>query len=108
MPFFRFHCVDRERLAPVSGRMIDQIVEAVGCPREHIVLEVISSDYIFDGEIQAGWPFVEVSWFKRPLQQQDAVAKIVNNVLKEAGYANADVYFEYLEERNYYENGEHY
>lgn len=108
MPFLKFHCVDKSRLAAVSARMTDRIVEVVGCPREHIVLELIHSDYIADGVTQSGWPFVEVAWFERPLEQQDAVAEIITGMLKDAGYDNADIHFEYLQVRNYYENGGHY
>lgn len=107
MPFFRFHSIDKVRLARVSRKMTDRIAEVVQCPREHIVLEVFQSDYIMDEEIQVGWPFIEVSWFERPLPVQDEIAKIVTECLLEAGYKNSDIYFQNLLHRNYYENGEH-
>ena len=110
MPFLRFHFVEAIRLAKVSRKMTDSLVEAMGCPRDHIVLEIIHSDYIEDGEIKRGnnWPFVEVEYFERPRETQDAVACIVSEFLREAGYPDADVYFRYLSAENYYENGKSY
>ena len=106
MPFFRFHFVESSRLAAVSRSLTDSIGEAIGCPRDHIVLEVIHSDYIGDGEVKDGndWPFVEVEYFERPREVQEAVAGIVSEALRRAGYPNSDVYFRYLKPENYYEN----
>ncbi len=106
MPFFRFHFVESSRLATVSRSMTDSIREAIGCPRDHIVLEVIHSDYIEDGEVKDGnnWPFVEVEYFERPREVQETVASIVSESLRQAGYPNSDVYFRYLKPNNYYEN----
>lgn len=110
MPFLRFHFVEAVQLAEVSREMTDRLVKTIGCPRDHIVLEVIHSDYIVDGEIKGGnnWPFVEVDYFERPREIQDAVALIVSESLKEAGYPDCDVYFRYLSAENYYENGKSY
>lgn len=107
MPFFRFHFVESSQLAEVSRKMTDLIAQAVGCPREHIVLEVVHSDFIEDGEVKRSnnWPFVEVDYFERPREIQETVARIVWEVLKEVGYPDSDVYFRYLAPVNYYENG---
>ena len=50
--------------------------------------------------------FVKVEYFKRPLEQQNVVAKIIFECLKEIGYPESDVYFSFLEKDCYYENGE--
>ena len=49
---------------------------------------------------------MKVEYFKRPVEQQDALAKIIFECLKEAGYPDSDVYFSFLEKERYYENGE--
>lgn len=108
MPFLRFHAVDKQRLASVSKEMVDRIEAVVKCPREHIVLEVLYSDFVMDGKIVEGYPYVEVSYFERTLEVQDQVAGIICSCLKNAGYADSDVYFTYLVARNYYENGNTY
>ncbi|MDE7374443.1 MAG: DUF1904 domain-containing protein [Odoribacter sp.] len=107
MPFFRFHFVEEKRLAEVSGRLTDRIQQAVGCPREHIVLELVHSACVADGVVKTGdsWPFVEVDYFERPREVQHAVARILYEELKNAGYPDSDIHFQYLQPRNYYENG---
>lgn len=106
MPFLRFHFVEATRLAGISREMTDRIQRAVGCPREHIVLEWISSSVVKDGSVKSGsWPFVEVDYFERSREVQHEVARIVSECLKTAGYPNSDVHFSYLQPRNYYENG---
>lgn len=107
MPFLRFHAVDKQQLALVSQNMVDRLEEAIKCPREHIVLEVLSTDFVVDGKIVEGYPYVEISYFERPLEIQDQVAEIIYSCLKEAGYTDTDVHFTYLIARNYYENGKH-
>lgn len=107
MPFFRFHFTDPAQLLPVSREMTEELQRAIGCPREHIVLETIHSDVMNEGKLQAGaWPFIEVDYFERPRDVQDRVAKIVTAALRKAGYPECDIYFRYLQAENYYENGE--
>lgn len=107
MPFFRFYATDRMKLAEVSERLTDRIQAAIGCPREHIVLEWIHAERVCEGRfVSDGWPYVEVSWFKRPPEVQEQVARIVSATLREAGYPDSDVYFHILDASDYYENGE--
>ena len=80
MPFFKFHFVEASRMAGVSRRMADRLQETIGCPREHIVFELIHSSVVED-------------------------AKVIYECLMAAGYQNSDVYFRYLTPENYYENG---
>lgn len=107
MPFLRFHATDRMKLVEISREMTDKIQEVLACPREHIVLELVNSEMVWDGQVISGeWPYVEVSWFERSPEIQDQVARIIFENLKKAGYQNSDVYFHYLNDRNYYENGQ--
>lgn len=110
MPFFRFHFVEASELAIIGRKLTDELQVAIGCPREHIVLEVIHSTAVESGEAvnSVQWPFIEVDYFERPKEIQDAVAKIIYDNLKEIGYAEADLHFRYLQGENYYENGQGY
>ena len=107
MPFFKFHFVEASRMAGVSRRMADRLQETIGCPREHIVFELIHSSVVADVTIKSGndWPYVEVDYFERPPEVQHEVAKVIYECLMAAGYQNSDVYFRYLTPENYYENG---
>lgn len=106
MPFLRFHAVEKSRLDLVGERLTSEIVRTLGCPRETVVIETIDSSFISGHEQFQAYPFVKVEYFKRPLEQQNAVAKIIFECLKEIGYPESDVYFSFLEKDCYYENGE--
>ena len=106
MPFLRFHAVEKSRLDLVGERLISEIVRTLGCPRETVVLEVMNSSFISGENPSPAYPFVKVEYFKRPLEQQNVVAKIIFECLKEIGYPESDVYFSFLEMDCYYENGE--
>ena len=106
MPFLRFHAVEKSRLDLVGERLISESVRNLGCPRETVVIETIDSSFISGHEQFQAYPFVKVEYFKRPLEQQNAVAKIIFECLKEIGYPESDVYFSFLEKDCYYENGE--
>lgn len=108
MPFLKFHFVETSRLAGVSRQMVDRIQQIIGCPCEHIVLELIHSSIVEEGSVKSGteWPFVEVDYFERSREIQAEVAKVIFECLKTAGYSNSDVHFRYLLPENYYENGQ--
>ncbi len=106
MPFLRFHAVEKSRLDLVGERLISEIVRTLGCPRETVVLEVIDSSFVSGNDQLQAYPFVKVEYFKRPLEQQNTLARIIFECLKEVGYPESDVYFSFLEKDCYYENGE--
>lgn len=108
MPFLRFKAVDQQVLLSISKPMVDELVEIVGSPRDYFSLEHINATFIADGELAKPTPVVEIAWFSRPQEVQDAVAKCVTRHLSNAGYATVDIYFVKLKRERYYENGEHF
>jgi len=108
MPQLRFHGVEKNKLTSFSKQLVDELAELIKCPRDHFVLELIQSNYIFDGGEISGYPFVEFAWFDRGLEVQDSAGKIVTEFIQNAGYPEVEVVFTVYKERNYYENGQHY
>lgn len=82
MPFFKFHFVEASRMAGVSRRMADRLQETIGCPREHIVFELIHSSVVEDVTIKSGndWHYVEVDILNGLRRIQHEVAKVIMNV----------------------------
>ena len=76
--------------------MISEIVRTLGCPRETVVLEVVNSSFVTGENQSSAYPFVKVEYFKRSLEQQNMVAKIIFECLKEIGYPESDAYFSFL------------
>lgn len=51
---------------------------------------------------------VDVSWFDRGQEVQDAAANIITKYINSIGYKNVDVIFHCLEKNRYYEDGENF
>jgi phenylpyruvate tautomerase PptA (4-oxalocrotonate tautomerase family) len=100
--------VNVEEVRKISRELTDNLVKLIDCPREYIFLEVINTTSVFDGEIVATSPFVEVAWFEREISVQDAAAAEITRAVKSLGKPNVDVVFVTYKERNYYENGVHF
>ena len=108
MPQLIIKGMKREAVINISKGLVDDLQQLINCPREYFTLEVIHSKFVFDGEPTEGYPFVQVNWFDRGQEVQDAVGKAITRVVQSAGYQNVDAFFVVLEEKKYYENGQHF
>ena len=108
MPILRLKSIEDKKACAVSKALIDELQELLQCPREYFSIEIVQSKFIADGEFVQGPPIVEVSWFDRGQEVQDAAAKIITKYINSVGYKNVDVLFNQLEKSRYYENGEHF
>ena len=70
------------QICEISEKMIDELVDAVKCPRDYFEIECIKSVAIRDGKIADVYPFVEVAWFDRGQEVQDTVAKIITDNIR--------------------------
>lgn len=109
MPQIKVRGISSEDMCKISEKMIDELVEAVKCPRDYFEIECISSTAVRNGKIEPVYPFVEVAWFDRGQEVQDIVAKIITNSIREnLNIESMDLAFTVFEKEKYYENGEHF
>lgn len=108
MPRLKITGLEVEKVKKVSKGMIDDLQQIIDCPRDYFILECINSSFVMDGEVVQTYPFIEVAWFDRGQDVQDKAAKAITKHLHEAGCPNVDVIFTVLEEKKYYENGDHF
>lgn len=108
MPQLKMRGVEVEDICKISVGLVQEMQELLECPKNYFTLECINSTYIMDGEIIKAYPIVEIAWFDRGQEVQDTMAKIVTKYIHSAGYKDVDVIFSILEEKKYYENGEHF
>lgn len=108
MPALVLKSMNENKVCAFSKSLIDDLEQLLECPRDYFSLELIESKFISDGEIVNGHPTVEVSWFDRGQDIQDTAAKIITKHVNSAGYASVDVIFHHLDEKKYYENGQHF
>ena len=108
MPHLKVRGVELIRLCAISKQLVDELEELIKCPRNYFTIELMNSTFIMDGETAMEYPIVEIAWFDRGQEIQDNVAKIVTSYINKAGYKSVDIIFTVLEEKKYYENGEHF
>ena len=65
MPQIKVRGINENDICKISEKMVDELVEAVKCPRDYFEIECIKSVAIRDGKIADVYPFVEVAWFDR-------------------------------------------
>ncbi len=110
MPHLRFRGIEREPLARLSGELVAQLSELTGAPVAHFTLERVQSEFIIAGETTPGYPFVELLWFDRGQEVQDAAARLITSAVKaQLGEAqDVAVVVLPLTRSGYYDNGQHY
>ncbi|WP_345197622.1 DUF1904 domain-containing protein [Kistimonas scapharcae] len=110
MPHVRIRGVQKNQVMMISTELVDSLSELVGCPRDHFTLEHIPSTFIFEGQEDAGYPFVEMHWFNRGPEVQDKVAASLTQMIRQVTSETTDIaiIFHQLIEQDYYENGEHF
>ncbi|MCG9679371.1 DUF1904 domain-containing protein [Vibrio sp. Isolate24] len=110
MPHLRFRAVEPQTVQTLSKSLIDELQPHMDCPREDFTFEYIYTTFYHEGEVSQAYPFVEVLWFDRGQQTQDAVAAIITQQVRGMIGEDVDVavIFTALEAKSYYDNGEHY
>ena len=83
MPQIKIRGINENQICEISEKMIDELIDAVKCPRDYFEIECIKSVAIRDGKIADVYPFVEVAWFDRGQEVQDTVAKIITDNIRE-------------------------
>ena len=77
MPHLRFRAVTLDTLQQVSGPLQAELCELTGGKPEFVTMERVESCWIRNGEPETGFPFVELHWFERPQEMQDAAARLI-------------------------------
>ena len=110
MPHLRFRGIEREALMQLSGPLVEQLSALTGAPVAHFTIERVQTEFIISGEAVAGYPFVELMWFDRGQEVQDAAARLITSAVKaQLGEAqDVAVVVLPLTRSGYYDNGQHY
>ncbi len=108
MPHIRVRGMYEEDVRKVAPKFVDQVERIVECPRDHISIELVPTVWISEAGACEAYPFVEMHWFDRGQDIQDQVASALTDAVMEEGFEEVAVLFYALEEKKYYDNGEHY
>lgn len=108
MPQIKIRGVELKEVCSISSQLINELEKIINCPRNYFTVEQLPSTFISEGNVVAGYPFVEVAWFDRGQEIQDKVALSITKCIYSLGHKNVDVIFTSLKQNDYYENGEHF
>ncbi len=103
MPQIIVKNVKKDELESIADLMLFNLSKIIGCELDTLSLELIESAFI-----NVKYPIIQINWFARPKNIQDAVAEEIDGFLRRLGYQQRDVFFIVLEKERYYDNGVHY
>lgn len=110
MPHLRFRAVSVDTLQRISAPLMADLCALTGGKPEFVTLECVPSQWVRDGQPEAGFPFVELVWLERPQEMQDAAAALITRHLKGVLGEQTYVVVQVLPivKSHYYSNGQHY
>ncbi|OCT14336.1 hypothetical protein A8709_26285 [Paenibacillus pectinilyticus] len=89
----------------ISSALIAELAEVCDCGTDNFMLECLSTVSIFEGEICATYPFIEVGWFERGPEVRDAYAGVLTKHILSLGIPEVEIAFKVYKEDSYYWNG---
>jgi hypothetical protein len=108
MPQLILHAYNVDDVCKNSQSLLEQLAQAMDTPIDWFTIEVMPSTFVFGNKPVKGAPKIEILWFDRGQEVQDASAKLIDAWSKDLGYDQLEMWFTPLEKTKYYENGEHY
>lgn len=110
MPHIRCRGMQREMVVAISETLVEQLAELTQAPAAHFTVEYIPAEFIatrFGGQ---AYPFIELFWFDRGQEIQDAAAQLITSIVKAELGSESDVavVVQPLTRTGYYDNGQHY
>ena len=108
MPQIIVKGVNEQEIRSLAMDTAAKLGEIVDCPADWFVFDWQQTKFFdFSGEIKH-WPVVQVWWFSRPQEVQDAVAKTLNDYFVGLGYPGSQISFHIFEYESYYEEGNNF
>lgn len=109
MPHIRLRGLASDHVQKINTSLVKELSKIIGSLEDHFTFEYVSTQFFAAGKIVSGNPFIEVLWFPRPKEIQDACSKIITDKVK-ALVPNEDVTVLFIEvsRTGYYENGKQF
>lgn len=109
MPHIRMRAVAAEHVATLSSNLAQELSQIIQTPVDNFSFELIETRFFENGQPTKSYPFIEVLWFPRSQEVQDASAKFITTKVRElVPDSDVVVVFTVLNPTAYYENGKHF
>lgn len=104
MPNINCSNLNEEKVIALSQATCAKLAQVIGCPIDWINYMVKNETIIIESEKNNDICFIEVDWFKRSDEIRDEVVNIFDEELRKLDYHEIVIYFNELDNDNYYEN----
>lgn len=108
MPHFIVRGISPEQMRSISKRIIEDAAQICECGTDNFTIECLHTTSVFDGQITASFPFIEVTWFERGQEIRDRLADSIYGHVRSLGIAEVETAFIAYREDNYYINGKRF
>lgn len=109
MPHIRVRAVDSKQVAELSKTLVPYLAKTIQTDIDNFTVESIGTSFFVGGKEVSSYPFIEVLWFPRSQDIQDAAAKVITDQVRALTQAqDVIVIFTALDRAAYYENGNHF
>lgn len=109
MPHIRLRSVTEETVAHLSTVLPKELAPMMATSEDNFTIELVATKFFTRGTSSSADPFVEVLWFERGQEVQDASARRITELVQEQTKADyVSVVFTALPKTCYYENGNHF
>jgi hypothetical protein len=97
--------IDEKQAASLSASLVQELASLVMSSVDNFTFELISTTFFEKGSVSKGYPFIEVLWFARSQEIQDACAQFITSEVKKLlPGEDVAVVFTVLNPSAYYEN----
>jgi hypothetical protein len=109
MPHLRFRALKSQQVQELSASLPGELAPILNTSIDNFTIESVQTQFYKDGKTSEGYPLVEVLWFARGQEVQDACAKVINRRIQElCPGTDVAITFVVLPQNAYYENGAHF
>jgi hypothetical protein len=105
MPHLLIRGVTPDQIRKISQSLVAELAGICECPADHVLLECLNTNAVFNGETIPSYPFVEVNWFDRGEKVRDQAAECIDRHVRSLDIPEAEVAFRIYEADSYYANG---
>jgi hypothetical protein len=105
MPQLTVRGIDAERMASISGPLIEELAALCECGIDNFTIDCLAVTSVFGGRAAVTYPFIEIAWFERGRAIRDQFADSVTRHIREAGVGEVEIAFKVYTEDGYYVNG---
>jgi len=107
MPQLTIRGIEKDILAKGTHQLVPKLAVAMQADEEDFTVDALSVESYYKGKSIATFPFIQVGWFDRGQDVQDACAKLIDEEFKALGVDALEIVFVAFERRCYYADGQH-